>query len=97
LIAKKIPDEPLQDVVMKAFDILCGLKSFSSQLPPDLKLLKANDVDTSKWKDTQTWVEWWSRPKILTVVFSSISLEDWLGLPGTNNPVASINRQSTPV
>ena len=30
------------------------------------------------------------------MAFSSISMEDWLDLPGTNNPVESINRQSTP-
>ena len=101
-IAKKIPDEPSPNTVMKAFDVLCGLKSFEifpSQLPPDLKSLKANNVDTSKWGDTQTWVDWWSRPQILkklTVAFSSISIEDWQDFPGTNNPVESINRQSTP-
>ena len=51
-IAKTIPDEPSPDTVMKAFDVLCGLKSFeifSSKLPLDLKSLKANNDDTSKW------------------------------------------------
>ena len=27
-IAKQITDKPLEDTVMKAFDVLCGLKSF---------------------------------------------------------------------
>jgi len=61
--------------------------------------LKAKDVDTSKWKDTQTWVDWWTRPQILkklTVAYSSLTVEDWQDLPGTNNPVESINRRSTP-
>ena len=30
------------------------------------------------------------------MAFSSISIEDWQDLPGTNNSVESINRQSTP-
>jgi len=74
--AKKIPDDPSPDSVMNAFNVLSGLKSFevfSAQLPPDLKSLKAKDVDTSKWKDAQTWVNWWTRPQILkklTVAYS---------------------------
>ena len=59
-IAKKIPDERSSETVMNAFDVLCGSKSFeifSAQLPPDLKSLKASNVDTSKWKEIQTWVD----------------------------------------
>ena len=39
-IAKRIPDEPSQSVVLDAFDVLSGQKSFTSftsYLPPDLK------------------------------------------------------------
>ena len=91
-----------QRLVMNAFDMLCGTKSFkifSAQLPPDLKFLKACNVDTSKWRETQAWVDWWTRPQILKKLcgaYSSLSVEDWEDLPGTNNPVESINRQSTP-
>ena len=87
---------------MNAFDVLCGSKSFeifSAQLPPDLKSLKASNVDTSNWKEIQTWVDWWTWPQILkelNVAYSSLSVEEWQEILGTNNPVESINRQSTP-
>ena len=34
--------------------------------------------------------------KKLSVAYSAMSTEDWQDLQGTNNPVESINRQSTP-
>ncbi|MCY3928218.1 MAG: hypothetical protein OXG81_08075, partial [Acidobacteria bacterium] len=67
-IAKRIPDERSQKTVTDAFDVLCGTKSFeifSSYLPPNLKSLKASDVDTTQWKDIQTWVDWWRKPHVL--------------------------------
>ena len=75
-IAKKIPDEPLADVAIEAFDILHGQKShsyFSKALPPDLQ--SCNNVDTSNWKQAKTWVGWWKRPSVfkkLCKAFSSI-------------------------
>lgn len=47
----------------------------------------------------QTWVEWWTRPTVLNKLskaFSDIDADDWDELPGSNNPVESINRQSVP-
>jgi len=101
-IAKRIPDERSQKTVIDAFDVLCGIKSFelfSIYLPPNLKSLKACDVDTSRWKDVQGWVDWWRKPNVLrklSSAFSSLSSEEWDDLPGTTNPVESINRQSVP-
>ena len=49
-IAKRIPDEPSRDIVIEAFDVLSGQKSFASfskYLPPDLSLLKSCEVDTT--------------------------------------------------
>ena len=59
-IAKRIPDERSQKTVLDAFDVLCGVKSFellSIYLPSNLKSSKAQDVDTSRWKDVQEWVD----------------------------------------
>ena len=101
-IAKIIPNERSQKIVSDAFDVLCGIKSFemfASYLPPNLKLLKASDVDRTQWKDVQTWVNWWRRPHVLkklSAAYSSISFEDWDDLPDTTNAVESINRQSVP-
>ena len=44
-------------------------------------------------------MEWWTRPTVLKKLckaYSLIDVDDWDELPGTNNPVESINRQSTP-
>ena len=63
-ITKRIPDERSQKTVLDEFDVLCGVKSFklfSIYLPPNLKSLKARDVDTSRWKDVQGWVNWWRK------------------------------------
>ena len=46
-----------------------------------------------------TWVEWWTRPHVLKRLgkaFSNLTEEEWDDLPGTNNPVESINSQSIP-
>ena len=65
-IAKRIPDERSQKTVTDAFDVLCRTKSFemlSSYLPPNLKSLKASDVDTTQWKDVQMSVDWCRKPQ----------------------------------
>ena len=101
-IARRIPDEPSKERVDEAFDALCGLESFDKfkeQLPPDIRATDFTQVDTSRWKETETWVEWWKRPHVLkklSKAYSSLSEEDWDDLPGTTNPVESINRQSVP-
>jgi len=44
-------------------------------------------------------VDWWKRPHVLkklTKAYSSLTAEEWDDLPGTTNPVESINRQSIP-
>ena len=41
-------------------------------------------------------MEWWTRPTVLKKLCKAYSLIDVDELPGTNNPVESINRQSTP-
>ena len=67
-IAKGIPDEPSQNVVLDAFDVLSGQKPFTSltsYLPTDLMRLTASDIDTSNWKSAQTCDEWWKRPQVL--------------------------------
>ena len=93
---------PSKEVVDQAFDVLCGSKSFtlfSSQLPTDLKLVDIAAVSNSRWKDLETWVDWWKRPhvlKMLTKAYSALTKEDWDDLPGTTNPVELINCQSIP-
>jgi len=101
-ISKKIPDEPSKEVVDQAFNVLCGSESFtvfSLQLPPDLQSMDTTVVDTSRWKDLETWVDWWKRPHVLkklSKAYSSLTAEEWDDLPGTTNPVESINCQSIP-
>ena len=66
-------------------------------MPPDLLSISVN---TSNWKQAETWVDWWKRPQVLKKLckaFSSLEDDDWDKLPGTTNPVESINRQSVPV
>ena len=44
-------------------------------------------------------MEWWTRTTVLKKLcraYSLIDEDDWDELPGTNNPVESINRQGTP-
>ena len=101
-IAKRIPDEPSPENVQKAFDVLCGAKSFetfSCNLPPNLSTLKSSEVHTTLWKNVETWVNWWRRPSILkklSKAYTALPEDDWDDLPGTTNPVESINRQSIP-
>ena len=101
-IAKRVLDEPCKQRVDEAFDVLCGLKTieqFSDKLSPDLRVTDYTQVDTSRWTETETWVDWWKRPHVLrklSKAYSSLSVEDWEDLPGTTNPVESINRQSIP-
>lgn len=101
-IAKLIPNNPSRDTVKLAFDILAGSESFtrlSESLPPPLCNASIGEVDTVTWNRAQTWTEWWTRPKVLQKLckaYSSISTDDWEELPASNNPVESINRQSTP-
>ena len=88
--------------MLDAFDVLSGQKpftSFTSYLPPDLTRLMASEVDTTNWKSAHTWVEWWKQPQVLRKLckaFSDLEENDWDDLPGTTNPVESINRQSVP-
>lgn len=101
-IAKRIPDEPSPEIVQKAFDVLCGTKSFeafSCNLPPNLSKLKSSKVDTTLWKNAETWVNWWQRPSVLkklSKAYTALLKDDWDELPGITNPVESINRQSIP-
>ena len=101
-IAERIPHEPSKDIAMEAFDVLSGQKSFASlskYLPPDLSLLKSNEVDTTSWKSTAIWVDWWKQPQVLRKLYkaySSLEDDEWDDLPGTTNLVESINRQNVP-
>jgi len=101
-VAKLIPDNQSRDIVKRAFSILGGSESFTAladNLPPPLCSCTADQVDTLNWTRAQTWTEWWTRPLILKKLckaYSALDFDDWDELPGTNNPVESINRQSTP-
>jgi len=101
-VAKLIPDNPSKDKVKLAFSVLSGTESFtklSESLPPPLCNVSLGEVDTVRWSRVQTWTDWWTRPAVLqklSKAFSSIDADEWDELPGTNNPVESINRQSTP-
>ena len=101
-VVKLIPDNPSKDKVQLAFNVLSGSELFtklSERLPPPLCNVSSGEVDTVRWSRVQTWTDWWTRPAVLqklSKVFSSINDDEWDDLPGTNNPVESINRQSTP-
>ena len=81
-ISKRTPDEPTRDAVMEAFDKLSGQKSFmcfTNYLPSDLSSLKSCEIDTSNWKSTTTWVDWWKRPQVLRnlcKVYSNLENDD---------------------
>ena len=63
-----------------------------------MKLI-TSEVDITNWKNAQTWVKWWKRPQVLRKLckaFSDLEDNDWDDLPGTTNPVESINCQSVP-
>ena len=101
-VAKLIPDNPSMDKVQLAFNVLSGSELFtklSESLPPPLCNVSSGEVDTVRWSRVQTWTDWWTRPAVLqklSKAFSSINDGEWDDLPGTNNPVESINRQNTP-
>ena len=101
-IAKRIPDEPSMQRVDTAFKVLCGLESFEifkDQLPPNLRKYNATEIDTIRWKDIETWADWWQRPQVLkklSKAYSLLNSDEWDDLPATTNPVESINRQSVP-
>ena len=98
-VAKLIPDNPSREIVKQAFNILAGSEPFTTlaeKLPPPLCNYTTEEVD---WTRTQTRIEWWTRPQILKKLckaYSALDSDDWNELPGINNPVESINRQSTP-
>ena len=100
-VAKLIPDNSSRETVLLAFNILSGNEAYtklSEKLPSSL-VNSQEVVDTSQWKTLQTWTDWWTRPQVLkklSKAFSELDIEDWEDLPGTNNPVESINRQSVP-
>ena len=87
---------------LKKLIVLCGLESienFSDKLPPDLRATEYTQVDTSRWTETETWVDWRKRPHVLkklSKAYSSLSVEDWENLLGTTNPVESISHRSIP-
>ena len=101
-IAKRIPDESNKQTVDEMFDVFCGMKpftQFAAQLPPDLRATDSTQVDTSRWRDIETWVDWWKRPRVLrklSKAYGSLTSEQWEDLPATTNPVESINWQSIP-
>ena len=101
-VAKLIPENTSQTVVQTAFKVLSGAEPFtklSAQLPPPLCSITSGEIDTVRWSRAETWVDWWTRPTVLQKLSKAYSLIDddiWDELPGTNNPVESINRQSTP-
>ena len=64
-----------------------------------MRKYKATEIDTSKWKDIETWADWWKRPHVLkklSKAYSCLTFEECDELPATTNPVESINRQSVP-
>ena len=101
-VVKLIPDNPSREIVKQAFNILAGSEPFTTlaeKLPPPLCNYTIEEVEDTNWTRTQTWIEWWTRPQILKKLckaYSALDSDDWNELPGTNNPVESINRQSTP-
>ena len=101
-VAKLIPDNPSREIVKQAFNILAGSEPFTKlaeNLPPPLCNCTTDKVDSTNWTRAQTWIEWWTRSQILKKLckaYSALDSDDWDELPGTNNPVESINRQSTP-
>ena len=100
-IAKLIPDNSSKEEVMLAFNILSGAEPctrLQHKLPSTL-CGQIQAIDITNWKMTDTWVEWWTRTHVLkklSKAFSGLTVEEWDDLPGTNNPVESINSQSIP-
>ena len=81
-IAKMIPDNPSKNMVTLAFRVLSGSITFtrlSAHLPPPINTTTMEEVDISRWKSLQTWVDWWTReqvPKKLNKAFSDLTGED---------------------
>ena len=100
-VAKLIPDNSSKETVLLAFNILSGTEPYT-KLSEKLQSSLVNSqavVDTNQWKTLQTWTDWWTHPQVLkklSKAFSELDQEDWDDLPGTNNPIESINKQSIP-
>ena len=63
-VVKIIPDNSSKDMVTLAFRVLSGVTPFtrlSARLPPPLNVVTMEEVDTSQWKNLNTWVDWWTR------------------------------------
>lgn len=63
-----IMDEPSEENVKKIFAVLGGDCQFVA-LPENLQrsVPKAlHSVNTKKWKDAKSWVQWWTRPTHLS-------------------------------
>jgi len=98
-ISKLIPDNSSKDEVMLAFKILSGAESYTKILHRLPQTLRISTIETDNWRMADTWVDWWTRPHVLkklSKAFSSLTEDEWDELPGTNNPVESINSQSIP-
>ena len=83
-IVKRIPDEPSKQIVDTAFNVLCCLESFEifrDQLSPDLRKFDTTQIATTKWKDIETWVDWWKSPHVLKKLsakaYSLLPPEKW--------------------
>ena len=86
-------------MLKKAFKGSEPFTTLAEKLPPPLCNYAIEEVEDTDWTKTQTWIEWWTRPQILKKLckaYSALDSDDWNELPGTNNPVESINQQSTP-
>ena len=99
-LGHSIQDFRQQVDVKLAFDVLCGNKSIAEAknlLPPHLAVI-CNAVTNEHWSKSVYWVRWWSRERSLRMFCKAYTLrnnEEWDATPNTNNPVESLNRQST--
>ena len=89
-----------KDSVFLIFDVLCGKvrPSRARHLLSEHLSELSNEIDTSHWSKSEHWVRWWSRDRILGMFCKAFTLrdsEDWDSTPNTNNPVESLNRQSS--
>ena len=89
-----------KDSVFFIFDVLCGKArpSRARHLLSEHLSELSNDIDTSHWSKSEHWVRWWSRDRILGMFCKAFTLrdsEDWDSTPNTNNPVESLNGQSS--
>ena len=99
-LGHSIQDFKQQVDIKLVFDVLCGNKSISEAkhlLPPRLAAI-CNAVTNDHWSKSVYWVRWRSRERILRMFCKAFTLrnnEEWDATPNTNNPVESLNRQST--